>query len=317
MTKKMSYEESKSTSILLKLCIATLLSLTMVLGVMPIIMPSSTTTVYASTGVYYNFIQVRGSQLVLDVSGGKRSNGARILLWARHGGANQQWRFERQPSGAYKIRSVHSGKLLEVRGASRQSGAQVIQWADNNSLHQQWFVRSVGGGYYELINANSQMALDVTWGRIQAGTYMQQHPHNSTVAQQFRFIPTNNQATGTRTFSLARYGRNYRLGPNFTLGEFASRCGADTVTVYMPMIQKLQQIRAHFGNRPVIVNSGFRTVAHNRNVGGVANSLHTRGRAADIQIHGVSPTAIASFARQIGFTEVIVYSSGFVHVGIR
>jgi len=67
---------------------------------------------------------------VLDVAGGSRDNGARLVLWSLHRGTNQQWRFERQGNGAYKIQAIHSGRLLEVRGASRQSGAQIIQWQE-------------------------------------------------------------------------------------------------------------------------------------------------------------------------------------------
>lgn len=58
----------------------------------------------------------------------------------------------------------------------------------------------------------------------------------------------------------------------------------------------LADLKAHFG-KPVIVTSGFRSKAHNRRAGGAARSFHTSCMAADIQIAGVRPAAIARFAR--------------------
>ena len=43
----------------------------------------------------------------------------------------------------------------------------------------------------------------------------------------------------------------------------------------------LDPLRQAWG-RPIIVNSGYRSPAVNRAVGGVPNSQHTRGEAADI-----------------------------------
>lgn len=43
----------------------------------------------------------------------------------------------------------------------------------------------------------------------------------------------------------------------------------------------LEPVRERFG-KPITVNSGFRCPIHNRAVGGVANSQHMRGEAADI-----------------------------------
>ena len=45
----------------------------------------------------------------------------------------------------------------------------------------------------------------------------------------------------------------------------------------------VQKIRNHF-NQPVTINSGYRCPTHNRNVGGVSNSRHTKGEAADIVV---------------------------------
>jgi hypothetical protein len=58
----------------------------------------------------------------------------------------------------------------------------------------------------------------------------------------------------------------------------------------------LERMGGHFGGR-VIVTSGHRSRAENRRAGGARGSLHMRCLAADVQIAGVAPAAIARFAR--------------------
>jgi len=61
------------------------------------------------------------------------------------------------------------------------------------------------------------------------------------------------------------------------------------------------RIAAAFG----VITSTFRTVGHNREVGGVPNSYHLLGRALDIvRRPGVSHAAIAAALRAAGYTLV-------------
>lgn len=98
-------------------------------------------------------------------------------------------------------------------------------------------------------------------------------------------------------YSLKKSG-NKRLGKNFCVREFACRDGSDTVFVDSDLVAVLQAMRDHFG-QPVHVSSGYRTPAHNRTVGGAENSQHLYGRAADIQIDGVSVAEAAAFAETL------------------
>jgi len=66
-------------------------------------------------------------------------------------------------------------------------------------------------------------------------------------------------------FSRARDG-NTQLTPNFRVSEFASRCGADKILIDERLPQVLQTIRNLLGDRPLVINSGFRTAEHNRNI---------------------------------------------------
>ena len=72
----------------------------------------------------------------------------------------------------------------------------------------------------------------------------------------------------------------------FDTKEFESRDGAKSPygeTVVKPeLVHLLNRIREKWG-RPIIVNSAYRSPEHNKAVGGVANSFHVQGLAADIR----------------------------------
>jgi len=55
---------------------------------------------------------------------------------------------------------------------------------------------------------------------------------------------------------------------------------------------QLEIIRAHF-NVPVIINSGYRNLDYNRNIGSKDTSQHVKGTAADIVVKDVSPDEVA------------------------
>lgn len=48
------------------------------------------------------------------------------------------------------------------------------------------------------------------------------------------------------------------------------------------LVSFLDEVREEFGE-PIVVNSGYRSEAVNKSVGGVRTSLHLQGRAADIR----------------------------------
>ena len=74
---------------------------------------------------------------------------------------------------------------------------------------------------------------------------------------------------------------------HFRKEEFLCRCGkcemsAEAEANIVALVENvLDPAREKFG-KPIIVNSGYRCPKHNAAVGGVANSQHTRGEAADI-----------------------------------
>ena len=89
-----------------------------------------------------------------------------------------------------------------------------------------------------------------------------------------------------KVYSKAKDGGT-ALSAHFKVREFACSDGTDTVFVSPDLVGVLEKIRVHFGE-PVIVNSGYRTEAKNKAVGGAAYSQHKYGMAAEIQIAGVT-----------------------------
>lgn len=113
---------------------------------------------------------------------------------------------------------------------------------------------------------------------------------------------------------------------HFAWSEFYSKDGsgfsggnANSATVkenVRRLMYKLEALRKKAGNAPVIINSGFRSINHNRNVGGASNSMHTYGIAADIVVSGKTPAQVREIAKTCGFSGIKRYSS-FVHVDSR
>jgi zinc D-Ala-D-Ala carboxypeptidase len=108
------------------------------------------------------------------------------------------------------------------------------------------------------------------------------------------------------------------LSPHFSKSELACRhCGQ--LKVEKRLLNALEELR-NLGGKPIVVHDGYRCVNHNQEVGGVTDSEHTRGMAADVDIPGLSLQQICELALQVqAFVEggIGVYDGGFLHVDVR
>ena len=108
----------------------------------------------------------------------------------------------------------------------------------------------------------------------------------------------------------------------FKKPELACKCGkycnGYPAEIDMNMVKIADEIRARIG-KPIYINSGLRCKTHNANVGGVSNSQHLLGKAADLGCPaGFTPTQMASIAEEImGDTGGIGTYSWGIHIDTR
>ena len=114
------------------------------------------------------------------------------------------------------------------------------------------------------------------------------------------------------------------LAPNLRVREFACGDGSDAVLIDQELVIVLQCIREHFG-KPLHITSGYRTLTHNKKVGGSPKSQHLYGMAADIQVKDTPPEFVAQYAETllpntggIGlYPKKSGRAKGWVHVDVR
>lgn len=118
---------------------------------------------------------------------------------------------------------------------------------------------------------------------------------------------------------LSKLGRNYKVSDHFTLGEIASKDGADKVLYSTELLAKLEEARA-YGGFTISVNSGYRSPAHNKKVGGATNSNHTKGMAADVVFRKdgkiVDAKLICCLCQTLDFNGVAYISANAVHLDV-
>lgn len=121
---------------------------------------------------------------------------------------------------------------------------------------------------------------------------------------------------GVNVYNVSTEG-NKKVSENFVVKEFACKDGNNVVIISTKLVDYLQKVRTHFG-KPMIINSAYRTVSHNKAVGGVRNSQHLYGVAADVRINGITPKQLYDY-----FCEICPDSCGigiyntFVHFDVR
>lgn len=89
----------------------------------------------------------------------------------------------------------------------------------------------------------------------------------------------------------------HQISKHFKVREFAQKdFQCDKVIVDRELINVLEDIRTHF-NKPVNVTSGYRTPEYNTKIGGVKNSQHTKGTAADIKVSEIPARKVQKYLK--------------------
>jgi uncharacterized protein YcbK (DUF882 family) len=96
-------------------------------------------------------------------------------------------------------------------------------------------------------------------------------------------------------------------------------CDGGAYKVNPILLEKLDQLREMIGG-PVELSCAYRCPEHNADVGGVSNSQHVLGNAADVQTppydHCGTPEQLAWCCEQVGFDGIGIYDWG-CHVDVR
>lgn len=107
---------------------------------------------------------------------------------------------------------------------------------------------------------------------------------------------------------------------HFSPAEFAcNHCGElPSGGMDLDLIDLLEKIRSHFGDKPITINSGYRCPYKNAECGGASNSQHLYGTAADIVVDGnkVKPSAVYAYLDPFHEGGLGSYDT-FTHVDVR
>ena len=93
-----------------------------------------------------------------------------------------------------------------------------------------------------------------------------------------------------------------RITENFSLSEFDCKDGSELPTALLPNVldlaDNLQVLRDYLGV-PISINSAYRSLEYNRNIGGATNSQHLLAKAADIVVESKSPEQVANIIKYL------------------
>lgn len=112
-------------------------------------------------------------------------------------------------------------------------------------------------------------------------------------------------------------------GSNFTWGEFTKNLtripdSGAVVRNLIRLAQHLDAAREYLGNRPITLTSVYRPPAVNRACGGVVNSRHLFGDAADILVQGIPPYEVyRRLDKWHGDKGGLGNGSAFTHIDLR
>ncbi len=119
---------------------------------------------------------------------------------------------------------------------------------------------------------------------------------------------------------ISKLGAGYPISNHFTLSEMRCKDGSDKVLYSIELLNKLEELRS-YGGFTITINSGYRTEAYNKKIGGASASQHLKGTAADIVVKkdGVTVDAkkICCLCQALGFKGIGYISNNATHVDMR
>jgi hypothetical protein len=140
---------------------------------------------------WYQLVPRHATNRAIDIVDFSTSNGANAIIYARHNGANQQFRLEATSGGFCRLTPRHATtKALDVGGISTANGANVLQWDYTGGLNQQWSFTGVGANAYRLSPRHATgKCLEVAGNNPSDGANVAQWDYLGGANQRWELVP--------------------------------------------------------------------------------------------------------------------------------
>ncbi len=89
--------------------------------------------------------------------------------------------------------------------------------------------------------------------------------------------------------------------------EFKCNDGSDEIIIDIELVKVLQYIRDYF-DKPIHINSAYRTKEHNAKIGGCEESYNLLGQGVDFYVEDTANTDVAALAERLGIKGIIIFS---------
>ena len=116
------------------------------------------------------------------------------------------------------------------------------------------------------------------------------------------------------------------MTPHFTLAELThtdhrnlhNTPNAAELANLQRLAEFLEVVKTTLGNKPIMINSAFRSKAVNDAVGSKDSSQHRQGLAADFRVPGMAPDAVVRtiIAANLPFDQIIREFDRWTHISI-
>jgi hypothetical protein len=119
------------------------------------------------------------------------------------------------------------------------------------------------------------------------------------------------------------------ISPHFSNSEL--KCHGTTCSLIIPgtpcnlnnvqqiLLDALEQFRLTSGSKSIILDDAYRCAVHNKQVGGVPNSEHVQGIAADLRIEGMTGAELEAIALKCPLITAIGRDDyrNYIHIDTR
>ena len=132
----------------------------------------------------------------LDVSRGSLSDGAAVIQYDCHDGANQSWRVAPGAAGTVQLVNAKSGKCLAIQAGGARAGSLIEQATCAASDGQVWRLEPDGRDY-AVRDAASRLCVDIPRGSQSSGVQVALWKCSGSANQRWRFSDGTRDASRT------------------------------------------------------------------------------------------------------------------------